>query len=66
MTSRKIIRIVKTKPRVKQPIMLLELTVTNTRSRAWKLLGLTAITELGMIFDTFNSKSLQLMNLLGL
>jgi hypothetical protein len=41
--------------------MLLELTAANARSRVWKLIDPIAVTELGMIFETFNGKSLQSM-----
>jgi hypothetical protein len=51
----------KHKPRAKQPIMLLELTAANNQLRVWKLINLIVITELSIIFETFNSKSLQLI-----
>ena len=39
--------------------MLLEVTFANTSSRVSRLLGSMAVTELGMILETFNGSSLQ-------
>jgi len=57
----RIARIAKHIPRAKQPVMLLGLTAPSTRSRASNLLDSMAVTELGIMFETFNGRSSQSM-----